>query len=143
MMRRLTDGEHIEIVEEGEEPPADSALADVPVEEQHALLAAVWPWTHAASDAPVRPESLMHPRGTLIHRYTCVARILDRKMLQTGGSNMCAFGKDESPHRKIQFVGIFYIAFQNPRKIHRKINEFKHVFTAGSVESLHRKMQFA
>ena len=42
LMARLTGGEYMEVVELGEEVPEDSPLATIPIEQQHALLAAVY-----------------------------------------------------------------------------------------------------
>ena len=42
LMGRMTQGEAVEVVEEGKETPADSPLATVPVPQQHALLAAIY-----------------------------------------------------------------------------------------------------
>ena len=48
LVRRLTDGEHLEVVELDEAPPTGSPLAALPVGQQHALLASVYIARHDA-----------------------------------------------------------------------------------------------
>ena len=76
LMRRLTDGEFVEVVELGQQSPQDSALANVPVEDQHALLASLYiarndvhagvrsaasaVWKSLVSNAPKTLRIIMH-----------------------------------------------------------------------------------